>query len=131
MGTIVPGLLGHLTNWPGRVWPRTGWSQRNRHSTPVISPGVEPDQRLVVQRELVVVDGAWRRSDSSCRRAMIRWRKLHVEELPAAVAPRLGLDHRRVGLGQHRLGVLLARGQADPDAGRQGDALARQLEGPA
>ena len=114
-----PGLLGQRDELARRDEAALGVVPAHERLGGDDVAGVEADDRLVLDGELAAVDRAagarslrpWR-----CRIAVVhRW----LEARPAALAARLGLVHRDVGVadqlaGAHRLGA--ARGDADAGA---------------
>lgn len=103
---------------PGLTMPRTGCSQRTSASKPTTSPPSSVD-RLIVQRELVLVHGAAQLGlqpqavDEPAVRTL-------VGELAAAAPPLLAAVERGVGVAQHALGRRRGvGGHGDADGGCQ------------
>ena len=107
-GTIRPVSSASGMNSIGGTMPRVGWRQRTRASAPDDLAGLELDDRLVLEDELLAA--RWRAAVRPPwpRRAMTASCIFGFEDLEARLALRLGRVHRHVGVAQ-QLGGRVAR----------------------
>ena len=102
------------TNSLGATSPRRGCSQRTSASVAVVMPGIERDDRLEVQRQLLALDGE---SELLLEAMALEHRGPHagVEDREAALAAGLGYVHGDVGVADQLLRAQVAA-VADGDA---------------
>ena len=129
IGTISPVSSASGMNCIGGSTPSSGWVQRNSASTPVICPRRQIHLRLVMQRELIALEGVAQRGFQ--RQTLDRLDlDLLGEEAEVVLAVFLGEIHRHVGILGQRLHVGAIGGiHGDADAGRGVALVAAQLHG--
>ena len=102
IGMISPVSSASGMNWSGGIIPRSGWRQRSSASTPRDAAVVDPDDRLVVQLQLL---GRYRALEVGAKlepgeHALVH---LRLEHPVAALAVALGAVHRGVGVADQLL----------------------------
>ena len=123
------GLLRDLDE-PVRLHeaPRVGCSQRTRASVPTMRSVCDLDDRLVVDDELVALDGA---AQLVGELEPLVDGRLHrgLEDLQAVLAVRLGRVHGDVGVAQQLLAERVRSvGHGDADADRDGEVRSRSSQ---
>ena len=115
-------------NSAGPIRPRTGCSQRASASRGADAPGVEVHDRLVLDHDLAALD---RRGQLLLEIVAAEHRGCHrrIEEREAALARRLRLVHRQVGLADQLVGVARAAAVGDADAQMNADQLVAGVHG--
>ena len=122
IGTTSPDSSATSMNSSGSSRPRVGWSQRTSASKPDVCPLSRADDRLVLQRERLVVH---RLVEVGPQREPLDDRGVQVGLVAAPLSLARALRHveREIGLAQQVLPVGGVGRRADPDAGRARDEL--------
>ena len=104
IGTMRPVSSASGMKRSGRISPRCGWFQRTSASTRVDRAGAQVHARLVVQQQLVALDGA---AQALLHREPLVGELVHLggEELEGVAPLGLRAVHRGVGVLQQRLHV--------------------------